>query len=98
MIPLYEYIKTIKELMEKWAEELTFQRFRWEEVQKELKKLKKLKSMKKKKKDQMYALSREMMSCRAPYPSYPVFLYEQMTMFKLKSIKEGRPYQLTPSS
>ena len=37
------------------------------------------------------------MSFRDPSPSYPVFLYEKMTMFKLKSLKEGRPYQLTPS-
>ena len=46
----------------------------------------------------MYALSRELMICRAPSPSYLMFLYEQMTLFKLKSLKDGRPYQLTPSA
>ena len=51
-----------------------------------------------KEKDQMYALSRELMSSRDPSPSYLVFLYEQMNLFKLKSLKEGRPYQLTPFS
>ena len=35
---------------------------------------------------------------RAPYPSYMVFLYEHMNLIKLKSLKEGRPYQLTPSA
>ena len=38
------------------------------------------------------------MSFRALYPSYPVFLYEKLTLFKLKSLKEGRPFKLTPSS
>ena len=37
MVPLIEHIKTIKELRGKWAEELSFQKFCWEEVQKELK-------------------------------------------------------------
>ena len=36
------------------------------------------------------------MSFKAPSPSYSVFLYEQLTLFKLKALKEGRPYQLTP--
>ena len=56
MVPLIEHIKTIKELRGKWAEELSFQKFCWEEVQKELKELNKFKSMKKEK-DQLYALS-----------------------------------------
>ena len=45
----------------------------------------------------MYTLSRELMSSIYPSPSYLVFLYEQMTLFKLKALKEGIPYQLTPS-
>ena len=40
MVPLVEHIKTIRELREIWAEELTLWRFCWEEVQKELKKFK----------------------------------------------------------
>ena len=36
------------------------------------------------------------MSSRVPSPSYSVFLYEKMTLFKLKSLKEGGIYQLTP--
>ena len=34
MVPLVEHRKIIKQLREKWEEELIFQRFRWEEVQK----------------------------------------------------------------
>ena len=45
----------------------------------------------------MYTLSRELMSSIYPSPSYLVFLYEQMTLFKLKAMKEGIPYQLKPS-
>ena len=55
MVPLVEHKKNIKELREKWEEELNFQRFRWEEVQKELKELKKFKSMQKDK-EKLYAL------------------------------------------
>ena len=74
MIPLVEHINIMRELREIWAKELTFQRCHWEEVQKELKELKKFKSMQKEK-DQLYTLSRELMSFKAPSPSYPVFLY-----------------------
>ena len=43
----------------------------------------------------MYTLSRELMSSIYPSPSYLVFLYEQTTLFKLKSLKEMViPYQL----
>ena len=84
-------------MREKWAEELIFQKFCWEEVQKELKELKKFKSMQNKK-DQLCALFQELMNFRAPSPSYPVFLYEQLTFFKLKSLKEGKPYQLVSSA
>ena len=48
----------------------------------------------KKEKEQVYTLSQELLSCRGPSLSYSVFLYEQMTLFKLKSLKEGRPHQL----
>ena len=51
-----------------------------------------------KEKDQLYILSRELMSSRAPSPSYHVFLYEQFTWFKLKDLKEGRPYEVTYST
>ena len=97
MVPLVEHRKNIKEMKEKWEEELIFQRLRWEEVQKELKDLKKFKSMQKEK-YQLYALFQELMSFRAPSSSYLVFLYEQLTLFKLKALKEGRPYQLTPTA
>ena len=46
----------------------------------------------------MYALSQELMSFRDPSTSYPVFLYEKMTLFKLKSLKEEIPYQLNPTA
>ena len=32
MIPLTDHEKTIKELREKWEEELIFQKLRWEEI------------------------------------------------------------------
>ena len=41
MIPLTDHEKTIKELSEKWAEELMFQKLQWEGIHKELKELKK---------------------------------------------------------
>ena len=51
-----------------------------------------------KEKDQLYTLSRELMSSRAPSPSYLVFLYEQFTWLKLKELKEGRPYEVASSA
>ena len=42
----------------------------------------------------MYILIQELLSYRDPSPSYPVFLYEQMVPFKIRALKEGRPYQL----
>ena len=45
MIPLAHHEKTIRELREKWAEELMFHKLRWEEIQKKLKEMKKFKSM-----------------------------------------------------
>ena len=59
MIPLVDHGKTIRELREKWAEELIFQKLRWEEIQKELKELKKFKSMQVEK-DWPYTLSQEL--------------------------------------
>ena len=47
MVPLVEHIKTIKELREKWEEEIIFQRFHWGEVQKEWNELNKFKYMQK---------------------------------------------------
>ena len=47
---------------------------------------------------QLYTLPRELMSSRSPSPSYPIFLYEQLTLFKLKALKEGRPYELASSA
>ena len=51
-----------------------------------------------KEKDQLYILSQELLSTRAPYPSYPVFLFEQFIWFKLKAVKEGRPYEMETSA
>ena len=42
MVSLAEHRKTIRELKEKWAEELMIQKLRGEELQKELKELKKV--------------------------------------------------------
>ena len=59
--------------------------------------MKKFNSMQKKK-YQLYTLSWDLMRSRAPSPSYPVFLYEQFTWFKFKSLKEGRPYEVASST
>ena len=75
MVPLAEHRKTIKELRERWEEELMFQKFCWEEIHNELKELKRFKSMQVKK-DQLYALSQELLGTREPSSSYPVFLFE----------------------
>ena len=96
MIPISQHRKTISEMRERWEEELIFQKYLWEEVQKELKEMKKFKSMQKEK-DQLYILSQELMRSRAPSPSYPIFLYEQFTWFQLKELKEGRPYEVASS-
>ena len=45
MVSLAEHRNTIRELKEKWAEELMSQKIHGEELQKELKELKKFKSM-----------------------------------------------------
>ena len=42
----------------------------------------------KQEKEHMYALIQELLSCRSPSPSYYVFLYEKLTLFKLKDLKE----------
>ena len=49
-------------------------------------------------KDQLYTLSQELLSIRAPYPSYPVFLFEQFILFKLIAVKERRPYEMENSA
>ena len=59
--------------------------------------MKKFKSMQEEK-DQLYTLSQELLGTRAPSSSYPVFLFEQFIWFKLKAIKEGRPYEIATSS
>ena len=56
MVSLAEHRKTIRELKEKWAEELMTQKLHGEELQKELKDMKRFKSMQVEK-DQLYALS-----------------------------------------
>ena len=97
MIPLAHHEKTIRELREKWAEELMLQKLRWEEMWKELEELKNFKPMQKEK-DQLHILSQELLSTMEPSPSYPVFLFEQIIWFKLKAVKEGRPYKIETSS
>ena len=89
--------KVVIDLREKWAKELTFQRFIWEEMKKELEELNKFKAMQQDK-DQMYALVHEMLSCRSPSPSYSIFIYDQFTLFKLKSIREGRHSKMATTS
>ena len=47
-----------------------------------------------KEKYNMYTLSQELLSCRGSYPSYSVLLYDEITLYNLKYLKEGRPHQL----
>ena len=54
-----------------------------------IERVKKFKSMQKDK-EQMFTLTRDLLSCRAP--SYPMFLFEHMTLFKIKALKEGRSW------
>ena len=42
----------------------------------------------------MYRIIQELLHYRAPSPSYPMFLYEKMALFKIRALKEGRPYQV----
>ena len=67
--------------------------FHWEKLQSQLKELRRYKTMKQEK-EQMYALIQELLSCRSSSHSYYVLLYEKLILFKLKAIKEGRPYQV----
>ena len=96
MVPLAKHRKTIRELKEKWAEELMSQKLCGEELEKELKELKKFKSMQVEK-DQLYTISQELLGTRVPSSSYLVFLFEQFIWFKLKAAKEGRPYEVATS-
>ena len=98
MISMTEHKNTIQELREKWAEEIFFQKICWEKMQEELKELIKFKFMQKEK-EQMLTLTQDLLSCRAPSPSYHVFLLEHMTLFKIKDLKKGRPWKIvTPPS
>ena len=58
---------------------------------------KKFKSMQVEK-DQLYTLSQELLGTRVPSSSYPVFLFKQFIWFKLRAVKEGRPYEITTSA
>ena len=62
-----------------------------------LKELKKYESMWKDK-EKMLTLTHDLLSYRTPSKSYPVFLFEHMTLFHIKDLKEGRPWKIvTPS-
>ena len=53
-----------------------------------LKELKKYEAMEKNK-EQMSTLTHDLLSCRAPSLSYPVFLFEHMILFQIKALNEG---------
>ena len=97
MISLTTHKNVIQELREQWAEEIFFQNIRWEEMREKLKELKKYEYMEKDK-ELMLTLSHELFSCKPPSPSYPIFLFEHMTLFHIKDLKEGSTSQVvTPS-
>ena len=61
--------KAIWDLMEKYTEFFTSQKFKWEEMKKELGELKKLQvkcQILQQDKNQMYLLAQELLSCRIP--------------------------------
>ena len=43
----------------------------------------------------MYTMMQQVLICRNPSPSYSIFLYEQLTLFKMKSIVEDQPHKIT---
>ena len=49
-------------------------------------------------KDQMYTLSQELLGTRVPSSSYPIFLFEKFICFKLRAVKEGKPYEIMTST
>ena len=66
-------------------------------MQEKLKELNKYEYMEKDK-ELMLTLSHELFSCKPPSPSYPIFLFEHMTLFHIKDLKEGSTSQVvTPS-
>ena len=90
IISLNEHKNIIQELREQWAEDIFFQKIQWEKMHEKLKELKKYEPMEKDKKN-MLTLTHELLRCRSPSPSYPVFLFEQMILFHIKALREGRP-------
>ena len=66
-------------------------------MQEKLKELNKYEYMEKDK-ELMLTLSHELFTCKPPSPSYPIFLFEHMTLFQIKDLKEGSTSQVvTPS-
>ena len=49
-------------------------------------------------KDQLYTLSQESLGNRVPSSSYHVFLFERFIWFKLRVVKQGRPYEIVTST
>ena len=49
-------------------------------------------------KDQLYTLYQELLGTRVPSSSYPVFLFEQFIWFKLRGVKEERPFEIATST
>ena len=49
-------------------------------------------------KDQLYTLSQELLGTKVQSSSYPVFLVEKLIWFKLRALKEGRPYDIATSA
>ena len=91
MISLSENRRIIQELKDKWDEELS----QWDDLQKEIHELRNINFLNEVKEQlgkDMYNLIQELLSCRYPSPSYQVFLYEQMVLFKIRALKEGIPY------
>lgn len=80
-----------------YQEEIALLKFQWEEYKTERKELRRFpKKVKAMEQDMrvMYSLARQLLCCRKPSPSYPIFLYEQLYLFQIRAIQADKPYQI----
>lgn len=92
-----QLIEELKSRLLCFQEEIDFLNFQWAKYKierKELRRLpKKVKGIEQDRRN-MYSLAKQVMCCRKPSPSYPIFMYEQFYLFHLRAIKSDKPYQI----
>ena len=80
-----------------YQEEIALLKFQWAKYKTKRKELRRLpKNIKAMEQDRrvMYSLARQLLCCRKPSPSYPIFLYEQLYLFQLRANQANKPYQI----